>query len=83
MELIWITSAEYIGKYVLMIQFNTGEKGVADLQNELDGPVFEPLKDQKYFKKFTLNEWTIEWPNGADMAPEFLYKQAFQKKPVS
>lgn len=83
MKLIWITNAEYVGEYKIKIKFNTGEEGVVDLKNELDGLVFEPLKDLMYFKEFTLNEWTIEWPNGADMAPEFLYKRALQKEPVA
>jgi len=38
--------------------------------------VFEPLKDVSYFKNFELAEYgTIAWPNGADIAPEFLYQQ--------
>lgn len=46
-----------------------------DLAEELDGPVFEPLKDPNYFARFQVNPdtGTIEWPNRADFAPEFLY----------
>lgn len=83
MNLIWITKAEFLKEYKIKLKFNTGEEGVVDLKNELDGVIFEPLKEQMYFKDFTLNEWTIEWPNGADMAPEFLYEKALQKEPVS
>ncbi len=42
------------------------------------GEVFEPLKDPKIFQSFSINDElkTIVWPTGADLAPEFLYKQA-------
>jgi hypothetical protein len=36
--------------------------------------VFEPLKDINKFKRFYVSDWTIEWENGADFAPESLYR---------
>jgi hypothetical protein len=41
-----------------------------DFRKWLDGPVFEPLKDPSYFRRFFLDAGTIVWPNGADIAPE-------------
>ena len=39
--------------------------------------VFEPLRDEAYFKGFQVHPelHTITWPNGADFAPEFLYEK--------
>jgi len=39
--------------------------------------VFEPLRDQAFFRSFVLHPelHTIVWPNGADLAPEFLHEQ--------
>ena len=74
MNLLWITKAEYINDFKLKIQFNNDEKGVVDLENKLDKKIFEPLKDKSFFKNFKLNNWTIEWENGADFSPEFLYE---------
>lgn len=58
--------------YRLRLEFNNGVEGVVDLSAELYGEVFEPLLDQALFRQVTLTSRTIEWPNGADFAPEFL-----------
>jgi hypothetical protein len=48
-----------------------------DLGEELHGEVFEPLKDPALFRRFTVHPefHTLCWPNGADIAPEFLYEK--------
>jgi hypothetical protein len=74
MELIWITSAKHLNDYNLQLEFNTGEIKNVNLEQYLNRPVFLPLKDKDYFKSFRLNPFTIEWENGADFAPEFLYQ---------
>ena len=71
---IEVIKAEYIGDYKLLLQFNKGERRIADLSNSLKGTVFAPLKDIDYFKRFSIKFNTIEWENGADFAPEYLYE---------
>ncbi|WP_162054820.1 DUF2442 domain-containing protein [Pontibacter pamirensis] len=78
MENIWITKAEYIRDYHIELEFNDGSSGIVDLTNELNKPIYKPLNDINYFKNFTLNSWTIEWENGADFAPEFLYARTIK-----
>lgn len=73
MELIKVVKARYISDYKIEFQFNDGKIKIVDFSNEIYGEVFEPLKDKDYFKRFLLNPFTIEWENGADFAPEFLY----------
>ncbi|MGC4128053.1 MAG: DUF2442 domain-containing protein [Bergeyella sp.] len=73
MSLIWITKADYISEYKIEFTFNTGEKFLVDLEKYLDKGIFEELRNKDYFKNFKLNSWTIEWENGADFSPEFLY----------
>jgi len=74
MELIKVVDARYLEGYKIEFRFNNGITKVVDLTNEIYGEVFEPLKDINYFKNFTLNPFTIEWENGADFSPEFLFR---------
>lgn len=71
---IEVIKAEYLDGYRLLLQFNNGEKRIVDLSNSLNGVVYAPLKDIDYFKRFSIKFNTIEWENGADFAPEYLYE---------
>lgn len=71
-----VTRAEYRGEYRIHVTFNDGTSGTIDFAPWLEGPVFEPLKDTEYFKRFFLDGGTVSWPNGADIAPETLYTEA-------
>ena len=76
-----VTEAQYLNNYTIKIRFADGTGGIVDLKNELDGEIFKPLRDVNYFKNFTVNPelHTITWPNGADIAPEFLYRAVQQQ----
>ena len=69
-----VIKAEYLGGYRLRLQFSSGEVRIADLESSLTGPVFQPLNDIEYFRKFTIPFNTVQWENGADFAPEYLYE---------
>ena len=71
-----LKEAKYISAYTIWLRFEDGLEGEVDLESELWGEVFEPIKDQEEFKAFQLNSElnTIAWPCGADFAPEFLYQ---------
>jgi hypothetical protein len=74
---------KYLDNYQLKLTFNNGIEGIVDLEQELYGEIFEPLKDKSLFQKVFVTSRTIEWPNGADFAPEFLFEIALDKKSVS
>jgi len=71
-----VSKAKYLDNYKIALMFNNGENKVVDLKNELNGEVFVPLHDLDYFKNFQIKYNTIEWENGADYVPEYLYKIA-------
>jgi hypothetical protein len=76
MDFIRITSARHLGGHRLALSFSDRSEGRVDLSEELSGPVNEPLRDIDYFKQFQCVGSTLEWSNGADFAPEFLYQLA-------
>lgn len=69
-----VTDVKYVSGYTLWLSFNDGVEGVVDLEESLWGPVFEPLKDQEFFKQVFLSPvlHTAAWKNDADFAPEYL-----------
>jgi hypothetical protein len=72
----FVTSVGYVSGYKLRLEFEDGSVRLVDLAGELDGEVFEPLKDRRVFRTARLNPDldTVVWSNGADMSPDFLYK---------
>lgn len=60
--------------YRLSVRFNNGESGEVDLSGELDGEIFEALRDPTLFATAYQHPImrTVAWGNGADLAPEFL-----------
>lgn len=70
-----VIEAEYIVDYKIKLTFDNGIAKIVDFSKWLKGEMFEPLKDQTYFKKFFVDGWTVSWPNGADIAPETLYEE--------
>lgn len=73
-----LQSADYAGGYRIRVRFADGRTGDINLEGELWGEVFEPLKDLAVFKRFRVDTElnTISWETGADLAPEFLYEKA-------
>ena len=72
-----VEAASYIGNYIIHLRFADGAEGDVDLDEDLYGEVFEPLRDRQVFKQFAVHPefHTLCWPNGADLAPEFLYEK--------
>lgn len=69
-----IVDVDYIKGYELLITFNDGTRKKVDLKPHLKGEVFGELLDKNKFIQYGLTHTTIEWANGADLAPEFLYE---------
>jgi hypothetical protein len=72
-DVVRVTAARHVRDHLLWLEFSDGLAGELDLADRLVGPIFEPLRDPNKFAQFRLGAETIEWPNGADWAPESLH----------
>ncbi|WP_178797491.1 DUF2442 domain-containing protein [Bacteroidaceae bacterium] len=69
-----VIDVDYIKDYKLLVTFSDGSKKEVDLEPYLTGEVFGELLDKDKFIQYGLTRTTIEWANGADLAPEFLHE---------
>jgi hypothetical protein len=70
-----IRDVEPLAGFVLRLGFDDGTSREIDLEAELWGPMFEPLRDDlTLFRQVRVDEelGTIVWPNGADLDPDVL-----------
>jgi hypothetical protein len=72
--MLHVTRLEYLDGYRLSLLFSDGSTRIVDLEAELYGEMFAPLRDPARFAQAFLDPETrtVAWPNGADLAPEFL-----------
>ena len=77
-----VIDAKHIKDYQIWIAFDDGKEGKINLSKTLKnrGGVFKPLQSINYFKNFKIENDTLSWKNGADLAPESLY-ELLNKKP--
>jgi hypothetical protein len=80
--MIYVTKAEYRNDFKIWVEFSDGVSGIADLEDVLWGPVFEPLREKINFQQFKVSDLfqTITWYNGADIAPEALYAKVISSR---
>jgi len=82
--IIHVAESHYAGNGRFDLRFNDGRRGVADLKGILSGLMFEPLRDPEFLSRGAVDPETrtLCWPNGADIAPEYLYFLAFRDDPA-
>ena len=72
-----VVEVRHAGGYNLWLRFSDGAEGTLNLEAELRGPVFEPLRDVSEFAKVSVYKpfGAVAWECGADLAPEFLHSR--------
>ncbi|MDY3069485.1 MAG: DUF2442 domain-containing protein [Parabacteroides sp.] len=71
-EILTVTKAEYVKDYILHIWFSNGKERLYDFSKEFSFGICRKLKDLEYFRRFTLDPFTIDWNNEIGFAPEYL-----------
>ena len=73
-----VMEAEVLDGYRIRLRFEDGTVGIVDLEDRLWGPMFESLMDPVVFRRVRVDPQagTITRPNGADLAPDTLYREA-------
>jgi hypothetical protein len=72
-----VTHLDKLGGYRLRVRFSDGSEGVHDFAALVQeaGPMLEPLRDVAYFNRVFLEFGAPTWPNGFDIAPEWLRRE--------
>ncbi|MFH1708172.1 MAG: DUF2442 domain-containing protein [Planctomycetota bacterium] len=73
---IEIKQARPLKNHQVLVVFDNGEERVFDLAPYLGRGVFRQLQDETLFKAVRVGFDTLEWPNGADLCPETVYKES-------
>ena len=72
-----VTRLDRLGGFRLRVRFTDGSEGVHDfaVMVKEPGAALEPLPDEAYFARMLLEFGAPTWPNGLDIAPEWLRRE--------
>ena len=73
-----VVSVTALSERRLKVVFVDGTEGEVDLSRFLadpkaEGTVFEALRDADFFARVAVQMGAVQWPNGADLAPDAMY----------
>ena len=66
--------------YQIYVEFDNDENGILDMEPYLNFGVFNKIKDAFVFNTVRVSFDTVEWPNGIDLDPKFVYEKCIKKK---
>lgn len=73
--MLHVESAKYYGDYKITVTFNDGSSHLVDFEKTIfndSRAIVSALRDLSVFKDFSIQNHTISWANGLDLAPEFV-----------
>ncbi len=75
--MIKVVEIEGLGGHRLRVRFSDASFGEHDFSAMASerGPMLEPLRDVSYFRRVFLDFGALTWPNGFDIAPEWLRRE--------
>ncbi len=74
-----VTKVIYKDNYHVYVEFDNNECGILNMEPFLDFGVFSQIKDLNLFSKVRVSFDTIEWENGIDLDPQFVYDKCVKE----
>lgn len=68
------------GDYNIFVEFDNNECGILNMEPYLNFGVFHKIKDPNIFAKVRISFDTVEWENGIDLDPQFVYEKSIKKE---
>lgn len=73
-----VVSVMALSERCLKVAFVDGTEGEVDLTRfladpKVEGTVFEALREADFFTRVDVRMGAVQWPNGADLAPDAMY----------
>ncbi|AOS84457.1 hypothetical protein BIU88_10130 [Chlorobaculum limnaeum] len=65
--------------YQIVVEFDNDEPGILDMKPYLNFGVFKKLADPAVFGSVKVSFDTVEWANGVDLDPEFVYEKCVRE----
>ena len=72
---VWVTEAKALPVSRIWLRFSDSSEGVVDLREFIQSDhreIVRQLQDPAVFQNFSVENDTVVWANGFDLAPEFL-----------
>ncbi len=74
--LIDVINVKPINDFLLLLEFENGEKKEFDCKALFDKKPFGVLKDKNFFQKARVEYGTVVWSDEIDISPETLYLES-------
>ncbi len=65
-----------LSDFRLLILFDNGERRIFDVSPYLKHGIYRDLQNPRIFNTARVDFDSVIWPNGADFAPEVLYRES-------
>jgi len=75
--MVYVVRAKYVKEYVIETVFNDGTRALIDLKSTIQNDnrkIVRELMNIELFSQVSVDMDTLVWPNGFDLAPEYLYE---------
>lgn len=78
-----VTKVEPQDNYQIYIEFDNNECGMLNMEPYLNFGVFSKLRDLAVFSNVRVSFDTLEWGNGIDLDPQFVYEKCVKEKRIT